>query len=118
LNFAVIIQISQEEVESFLKGFIFELKASQNAISFPIIKRIHKRVQQGHIFSPVKVLNGIIIDGHHRYICLTLLGLKTVHIKAGRNDANPEIKAWDEVFLDPIDYDTLLEISEYETKYD
>ena len=59
--------IKYEDVQMFLDAAKLPFLPSQIKISFPIIVRIHRRLQQGKRFNRIKVTNaGIISDGHHR----------------------------------------------------
>ena len=111
------VEITPQVVKLFLSRSAFDLRASQAAISFPIIQRIHRRLQQGYKFRKIKVLDGVIIDGHHRYICLSMLQMKVESVKAGKNITMLNIVQWAAVFVDQKDYDTLLEIKMYAKKY-
>jgi len=70
------IEITYEEVEKLLLEATFDHQPGQIEISFPIIQRIHRRLQQGNSFSAIKTRSGRIVDGHHRYICHKLLQIK------------------------------------------
>ena len=50
------IEITHEEVERFLIETEFDYEPGQIEISFPIIQRIHRRLQQGNSFSVIITL--------------------------------------------------------------
>jgi len=110
-------KITKAEVEFFLTQTEFELKPGQGAISFPIIERIHRRLQQGKRFSSIKVNDGIITDGHHRYICLKILDLDLEESKGGKNPSAEGFE-WKELNIEDVDYDTEADIKRYEELYD
>ncbi|MFN7774707.1 hypothetical protein [Flavobacterium sp.] len=98
------IEITYEEVERFLIETEFDYQPGQIEISFPIIQRIHRRLQQGSSFSAIKVRNGRIVDGHHRYICHKLLKLDAETTIGGGNSKQVEL-VWTNVNLTRDDYD-------------
>lgn len=97
-------EITYEELEKFLLETEFDHQPGQIEISFPIIQRIHRRLQQGNSFSAIKTRNGRIVDGHHRYICHKLLKIEPVTIVGGANNYKVEF-VWAEVSLTTDDYD-------------
>lgn len=111
-------EITYEQVLNFLKQNKLDLLPGQPAVSFPKIQRIHVRLKRGCVFSPIEVAGGRISDGHHRYICLCLLGLEIKIKKAGSNLSYTTNFKWDEIILDIEDHDTPEERIYYENKYD
>jgi hypothetical protein len=111
-------EITYEQVQDFLKHNNLELLPGQPAVSFPKIKRIYSRLKRGCVFSPIEVAGGRILDGHHRYVCLCLLGLEKNLKKAGTNLTYTTDFNWNEIILDVEDHDTPEERIYYENKYD
>lgn len=110
-------EITKAEIEDFLAQSNFEFKPGQGSISFPIIQRIHRRLQQGKRFSSIKVHEDIITDGHHRYICMSILGLEFETSKGGKNPSADGFE-WKNLNVDVNDYDTEADIKRYEELYD
>ena len=111
-------ELTHEQVQGFLIRTSFGFIPGQGEISFPIIQRIHRRLQQGHRFDPIKVTaDGIISDGHHRYVCLSILGIEIKTTKAAKNH-NQTTYQWDKICLETKDYDSLAKIKNFELKYD
>ncbi|ASS48845.1 MAG: hypothetical protein A3D31_06110 [Candidatus Fluviicola riflensis] len=111
-------EITYDQVKLFIKTYPLKFNPGQNKISYPIIVRIHKRLQEGHSFSNIKVQNNIINDGHHRFISLSLLDLEISHDMAGENIAKQLPIEWKDVELDSEDYDTEKQRKEYNERYD
>lgn len=109
-------KITKAEIENFLAQATFDLKPGQGAISFPIIERIHRRLQLGKRFSSIKVHEGIITDGHHRYICMSILGLEIETSKGGKNPSAEGFE-WKKLNVEINDYDTEADIQRYEELY-
>lgn len=110
-------EITQEEVKKFLEEAIFDHKPGQKAISFPIIQRIHRRLQQGNSFSEIKVNKGRIVDGHHRYICHKLLDRNPETVLGGAIGEDVEYE-WDKIVLTDVDYDSDEDKLAFEERYD
>ncbi len=98
------IEITYEEVKEFLFEKEFDYQPGQIEISFPILMRIHKRLQQGNSFNAIKTRNGRIVDGHHRYICHQLLNIIPETIMGGENSSKFEF-TWKQIYLTKDDYD-------------
>lgn len=111
-------EITIQEVQDFLLKNKFHLKPNQREVSFPVIKRIHTRLQKGKIFSPIKVSDDKIIDGHHRFICLSILGINIEEVAGGINLSFKNNFQWTEVRVVSDDYDSEEEIQYYFLKYD
>lgn len=111
------IKITHIEVEKFLLETDFDHKPGQKKISFPVIQRIHRRLQQGNSFSAIKVRDGIIVDGHHRYISHKLLNLNPETVQGGTNSEDVEY-VWTEISLVPVDYDSDEMKRDFEERYD
>lgn len=111
-------EITIQEVKDFLLKNNFPLKPNQKEVSFPVIKRIHTRLQKGKTFSPIKVSGDKIIEGHHRFICLTILGIDVEEIAGGNNLSTKSDFQWTEVSVVTKDYDSEEEIQAYIQKYD
>lgn len=110
-------EITEEEVKQFLKETIFDHQPGQKEISFPVIQRIHRRLQQGNSFSGIKVCDGRIVDGHHRYICHKLLDINPETVPGGA--INVAINyVWAKINLTDADYDSEEDKVDYEERYD
>lgn len=111
-------EITHKDVQIFLTESSLNLSPGQNKISFPIIQRIHRRLQMGNKFDPINVsADGIICDGHHRYICLSILGFDIETTPGGKNLTASEEFQWQNMNLETDDYDTTDEINRYKIKY-
>ena len=110
-------EITHEEVRKFLTETEFDCAPSQQEISFPIIQRIHRRLQQGNSFSAIKVKANIIVDGHHRYISHKLLAIEPV-TTLGVLITGSIAYTWSEINLTSVDYDTESERNTFEKRYD
>lgn len=110
--------ITYDAVQSFLSMNELEFRPGQNLICFPKIQRIHKRLQNGLVFSQIEVVDDVILDGHHRYICLCLLGLKVETKKGGSNLSFKNNYNWSQINIDLNDHDSPAEIQKFADRYD
>ena len=83
-------ELTIEEVRNFIKDNSLNYLAKQPKVSFPILQRIHRRLQNGCNFSPIKIDEGIIVDGHHRYICSMILKRKVEEVPGGENTSKQQ----------------------------
>ena len=60
--------MTREDILACIKANELDLKPSQPRLSIPIIIRLCKKMKAGIKFPDIKVENGVICDGHHRYI--------------------------------------------------
>ena len=112
------LDITYQQVKLFIETNSLKFNPGQNKISYPIIVRIHRRLQEGHSFSNIKVHNDTINDGHHRFISLCLLNMEIFHDAAGENMTKQSEITWKDVELDYEDYDTENERVEFSKRYD
>lgn len=111
------LEISKSQIELFLDKSQFNLKPSQSSVSYPILQRIIKRLQQDKRFSSIKVHDNIIIDGHHRFICYSFLKIPIEISKTGKNPSSIHIE-WNSVLVDCIDYDSKTDKIYYSKLFD
>jgi hypothetical protein len=97
--------IDYEEVIKFVKVGHIELKPSHARLCFPIIVRIYKKMLAGIKFRPIKVDDGIIIDGHHRYLA-SVIAKVSLDIHHSHRTSATEVYQWSAVQFDHNDWDT------------
>lgn len=64
--------INADSIKAILKNA--PLKTKQVGVSIPIVKRFYALLQEGSEAPPIKVCDGVIVDGNHRYIAGLLFG--------------------------------------------
>jgi hypothetical protein len=111
-------EITFEQVKLFIETKPLKFKPGQSKISYPIIVRIQRRLQDVHSFSNIKVHNNTINDGHHKFISLSLLNMEIFHDAAGENLTKQAEITWKDVKLDYEDYDTEKQRQEFSKRYD
>lgn len=68
------VKVTEATIAKALKGST--MKTIQGEVSLPMIERYVKMLESGSVSPPIKVANGVIIDGNHRYIAGRLFGVE------------------------------------------
>ncbi len=112
-------QITKEVVIDFIKKNEIELKSTHAKLCLPIINRLYKKMATGIKFSNIKVADGLIIDGHHRYLASLLADFKLETVISSSTSAT-EITDWITIDYVDEDWDTQAKIkmlNEEDAKY-
>ena len=112
-------QITKEVVIDFIKKNEIELKATHAKLCLPIINRLYKKMATGIKFSNIKVADGLIIDGHHRYLASLLADFKLETVISSSTSAT-KITDWIAIDYVDEDWDTQAKIkmlNEEDAKY-
>lgn len=72
----------------------------------PTVRAYVDRLAAGEIAPPIQVVDGVIVEGNHRYIAGRLFGAEPAQTvgAVAPSQANRPIVSWDEIFLDPTDW--------------
>lgn len=111
-------EITKEIVEEFLKSHNFLYEPNQHKLCYPKLERIFKRMSENKVFSPIKIGNGKIIEGHHRYICSEILSKDIEVTKGGINLSQKVNFVWSEVVIEDIEWDKDWELRFYRKEFD
>jgi hypothetical protein len=112
-------ELNYDTVSRFIQTTPLKFRPAQTKISYPIITRIHRRYQEGARYSEIKIQeDGVISDGHHRFISLSLLNVDIQTVHAGENSTKKESFEWKDVHLDENDYDSWAWQKHFEKEYD
>lgn len=106
-----------KQLEIICKKNKLPLFASQKEVSFPILYRIHKRLKEGKRFNAIQVDKDLIVNGHHRYVCLSILGIIIEQSAWARNSSSESI-CWTKIIVDENDWDTDKQREIYRQRYD
>jgi hypothetical protein len=101
--------ITLEILEELFASRTPSLLATQKRLCLPVINRIYKKMRAGIFFSGIKVHNGCICDGHHRYIASVLAGYQIDQQPGVLASAYQKI-SWKDVIFDHDDWDTFAKI--------
>ena len=102
--------ISTAFIINFIDKHQIEYRSSQKTLCLPIISRIYKKMKIGINFTEIKIDNGLICDGHHRYIASLLANANIAKTESLRTSASQEI-SWDSVTFDENDWDSTAKIN-------
>lgn len=86
--------ISKEIIIQFIRERRIELSSTQTKLCLSIINRIFKKMSAGIKFMGIKVENGLICDGHHRYIASLLANVPLEKIPGNLTGATVVVD-WD-----------------------
>jgi RHS repeat-associated protein len=66
------LQVSEQSISSALEGST--MKTVQSKVSLPMVQDYVKLLEQGKVAPGIKVAEGVIVDGNHRYVAGKVLG--------------------------------------------
>ncbi len=89
---------------------------SQGSLCFPILERIIDKIKRGAKFSPIQVADNRIVNGHHRYICYSLLKLP-IEQTNWRQSYTEMPDGWYEVVVEMDDWDKQEDVEKHEKDY-
>ena len=94
---------SSPTLQSSLRGS--QLGTVQGKISEPVVQNYAERLSRGEVPPPIKVDNGVIVDGNHRYAAVRLVGKEPPQIPGNlppgqRANARP----FENIEIDPTDW--------------
>jgi hypothetical protein len=96
-----------------------DLVSTHKALSLPIIERIYKKMMLNLKFDSIQVDNGVIINGHHRYLASKLANFNLDQVPGLKSSAK-ELIDWQLVKLVEDDWDTdykIKRLNEEDAKY-
>lgn len=109
---------TKEILIAFLQSHNFNFEPNQHKLCFPKLKRIYVRMASGKNFPAIKVGNGKIVEGHHRYICSQILDIDIEIANGGVNISHQNSFVWKGVIVDDIDWDHPWELRKFQKDYD
>lgn len=81
------------------------IKTTQDAVSIPAVERYVRMLESGSSAPPIKVDNGVIVDGNHTYTAGRVFGVEPPQIPGVLSPSQiSEIKPIQEIKLDPTDW--------------
>ncbi len=110
IKYFILKKITKNIIQKYIKAHQIELFPTQAKLCIPIIDRLYKKMSAGINFSGIKVNNGLICDGHHRYIAALLANFKLEQIPSSITSATI-LGKWDSVIFENEDWDTEAKIN-------
>lgn len=108
--------VTKKVIQDFLEKNQLALLPTQSRLSVPIINRICQKMSHNIKFDEIKVVENLVIDGHHRYLSSLIVGID-IGITATRKTSSTKTFDWQNIELDENDWDTQSKI-EYLNKLD
>jgi RHS repeat-associated protein len=93
--------VTEEDVRRAMEGA--ELKTQQGAVSLPAIQRYVDRLRAGETPPPIRVDDGIIVDGNHRYVAGRIVGIEPP-IQPWTGGSPNRVVPWPDVTVSPVDW--------------
>lgn len=109
----------KEQLLEIMNSGQLELGSTHQNLSLPIIERIYKKMKLNLSFGSIQVVDGIIINGHHRYLASKLANFPLDQVPGSKSIAK-ELYDWKNVLLEDDDWDTEQELNhwnELDAKY-
>jgi hypothetical protein len=85
--------------------------SSHKKLSLPVVRRIYNKMCIGIKFDEIKVCDGIIIDGHHRYVSSLLANYEIGQVPSSKTSATVPCE-WKTVEFVDEEWDTEAKIAE------
>jgi hypothetical protein len=105
--------MTREDILDSIESCNSKLKATQKRLSIPIVIRLCRKMRAGIKFPSIQVSDGVICNGHHRYVASALA---SVEIEIVPYDFKAEVINWKSIEFDDLDWDTEAEILEHNKK--
>ena len=97
------VEVTEESIAKALKGST--MKTLQSKVSLPAIKRYVEMLRAGSKAPAIKVADGVIVDGNHRYIAARLMGMEVEQVPGTLpSGMKTAIKLIQEIKVDPVDW--------------
>ena len=112
-------QITIEYITNFIKENEIKLTSTHHKLCVPIINRLCQKMWSGIKFDEIKECEGLIIDGHHRYLSSLITKIEVGVVPSHKTSATVQYN-WVDIEFDENDWDTDSKISylnELDAKY-
>ena len=94
LNFLV--EITPDMLSALVQSGSLELSSSHSRLCVPMIRRFYNKMLEGGDFWSIRVDDGVIIDGHHRYVASRLAEINIQSIPSNKTSATI-VTPWESV---------------------
>ena len=112
-------QITSDFIKKFIQGNEIRLMSSHHKLCVPIINRLCQKMWKGIKFDEIKECEGLIIDGHHRYLSSLITSTNIGLVPSYKTSATTQYN-WADIEFDDNDWDTdskILYLNELDAKY-
>lgn len=101
------VPISETMTESSVASALenSSMKTAQTSVSFPAVKRYVKKLEAGSKAPAIKVDNGVIVEGNHRFVAGRVYGVEPAQVPGTLpRGYRPYIQPVENLKIDPVDY--------------
>jgi hypothetical protein len=98
-------QITKQDLEEFFRSNQTAYRPTQGKVCIPIINRMVKKMTLGIRFDDIKVVDGWIIEGHHRYVSSLFADIALGKVPGVKTSSTPEHN-WTAMEFVPEEWDT------------
>ncbi|GMQ35528.1 hypothetical protein [Algoriphagus taiwanensis] len=95
----------RDQLFNLMNNGELELGSTHKKLCLPIIERIYKKMILNLRFGSIQIDEGVILNGHHRYLASKLANFNLDRIQGIRSSAK-ELIDWQNVILVEEDWDT------------
>lgn len=95
----------RDQLLEVMMGGELELGSTHPRLSLPIIERIYKKMKLRLRFGSIQVCEGLIINGHHRFLASKLANFSMDKVPSEKSSAKKRIE-WRNVELVEEDWDS------------
>lgn len=97
------IAVTEESIASALEGST--MKTTQGSVSLPVVERYVRQLEAGSPAPAVKVNNGVLVDGNHRFVAGRVFGTEPKNVPGTMSPSQvPFIKPVRELKIDLFDW--------------
>lgn len=89
-------QITSEYIIKFIQGNEIGLMSSHHKLCVPIINRLCQKMWKGIKFDEIKECEGLIIDGHHRYLSSLITSINIGLVPSRKTSATIQYN-WEDI---------------------
>ncbi|RKR84187.1 RHS repeat-associated protein [Mucilaginibacter gracilis] len=95
--------VTAETISKALEGST--MKTTQGVVSLPVIQRFVNMLEAGSTPPAIKVADGVIIEGNHRYVAGRVFGQEPATVPGNLSPSQaPLVKPVQETVVDPVDH--------------
>lgn len=97
------VAVTEDSISAALKGS--DLKTTQGAVSMPAVENYVRRLEAGEVAPAIKVDNGVIIEGNHRYVAGRLVGQEPAQVPGILSPSQAgKVQPVQNLKIDPVDW--------------
>ncbi len=96
--------VTDQMIKEYFERNECSILPTQKRICLPVINRMVRKMQNSIRFNDISIYEGMIVDGHHRYVASLFAGITIGQSDGGK--PNPQITDWKSIEIIEEDWDT------------